>query len=249
MDLAFDIGRCPPSAIFRSTVAFTHAHMDHMGGIALHCATRSMMGQPPPTYLMPSANLSAVAELLDCWRRLDRSELPCHLVGFDPGDERPIGRDLRLRAFRSVHPVVCNGYSLWRRRRRLRPEWAGRPEAELRRARLGGEEISEEVEQPELVFSGDSRIEIVDEHEVVRKARVLILECTFYDERVSVAAARGKGHIHLDEIIDRAALFENEHILLTHGSARYGEEEARQIVARRLPPSLASRVTLLSNQR
>ena len=28
-DLAFDIGRCPPSVVSRSHVLFTHAHMDH----------------------------------------------------------------------------------------------------------------------------------------------------------------------------------------------------------------------------
>ena len=49
----------------------------------------------------------------------------------------------------------------------------------------------------------------------------MILECTFLDDRVSVAECRAKGHVHLDEIVERADLFENEAILLTHFSARY----------------------------
>ena len=38
--LAFDIGRCPDDAVLRPTILFTHAHMDHMGGVAWHAATR-----------------------------------------------------------------------------------------------------------------------------------------------------------------------------------------------------------------
>ena len=48
-----------------------------------------------------------------------------------------------------------------------------------------------------------------------------------------------------DEVIDRADAFENEAILFTHTSARYGHAEALDILRRRLPPSLAGRVTLL----
>ena len=40
--LAFDIGLCPPEVVKRDTVLFTHAHVDHMGGIAYHTATRSL---------------------------------------------------------------------------------------------------------------------------------------------------------------------------------------------------------------
>jgi len=34
MKLCFDIGRCPAEAVARPTVLLTHAHMDHMGGVA-----------------------------------------------------------------------------------------------------------------------------------------------------------------------------------------------------------------------
>ena len=76
-------------------------------------------------------------------------------------------------------------------------------------------------------------------------ARLLIMEVTFLDERVDVARARGSGHVHLDEVVERAELFENEAILFTHFSARYSPGEVRRIVSGRLPDCLRDRVHLL----
>jgi ribonuclease Z len=103
--------------------------------------------------------------------------------------------------------------------------------------------ITEPVEVPEIAFTGDTLIEVVEQEEVVRRARLLILECTFLDERVSVAESRAKGHVHLDEIAARAELFENEAILLTHFSPRYSSEEVRRLIREKLPPRLLERVT------
>jgi ribonuclease Z len=82
----------------------------------------------------------------------------------------------------------------------------------------------------------------VEREAVVREARVLVLECSFLDERVSPASARAMGHVHLDDVIERAELFRNEAILLTHLSARYRTEEVLEILGRRLPASLKDRV-------
>ena len=244
-DLAFDIGRCPRSAVARETVAYTHAHIDHLGGIVQHCATRSMMGMPPPTYLLPSTLVADVEHLFDAWRRLDRSDLPARFVPIDPGERYALRRDMVLQPFRSPHRVLCQGYALLRTRRRLRADLVGLPEHEIRDRRLSGEDVTTPVELPEVAFTGDSLIEVVEHEPLVRTARLLIMEVTFLDDRVPVAQTRSKGHIHLDEVIARADLFENEAILFTHLSARHSGPEALAILERRLPPGLKERVTLL----
>ena len=244
-DLAFDIGRCPRSAVFRSQVFFTHAHIDHLGGIAQHAATRSLMGLSPPVYAMHPSIIEDVSVLLDAWRRLDGSDLPCELVPLSPGENLSVARDAVVRPFRSPHRILCQGYCIWRTRRKLLPELVGQPESEIRARRLRGQPVSAEVELPELAFTGDSLIEVVEKEVAVRQARVLVMEVTFVDERVSVQQTRSKGHIHLDEVIERADLFENEAILFTHLSARYSGEEALAVLDRRLPASLRERVTLL----
>jgi ribonuclease Z len=62
---------------------------------------------------------------------------------------------------------------------------------------------------------------------------------------VSVEKARSKGHVHLDEIAERADLFENEALLFTHFSSRYQPYQIERALDRRLPPHLRERVHAL----
>lgn len=244
-NLAFDIGRCPPGAVRRQRLFLTHCHMDHAGGLAYHAATRDLMAMQPPTYYVPRENFEDLRELFDVWRRLDRSALPCELVPVAPGDSVPIGRNLIVAPFRSPHRVHCQGYAIRAKRSKLKAEYVGMEGAELGRRKLAGERITDEVEAIEFAFTGDTLIEVVEREEMVRTARVLVMECTFLDDRVPVAKSRESGHVHLDELVERVDLFANERILLTHFSARYSRREITEILERRLPESLKARVTAL----
>ncbi len=244
-DLALDIGRCPMSAVKRPRVLFTHAHMDHMGGLAYHAAMRDLQGMRPPTYLVPRENHADVGALLDAWRRLDRSSLPCTVVACGPGDRVDIGGGRFAEPFRSPHRVPCQGYALISTRKKLKPELLHLTPSELQVRRAAGVELSETTEVVDVAFSGDSVIDVVDREEKVRTARLLILEVTFLDDRVPVDKARSKGHVHLDEVVARADLFENEALLFTHFSARYRRDDILRILDARLPPSLRARVTPL----
>jgi ribonuclease Z len=246
LKLAFDIGRCPDQAVNRPTILFTHAHMDHMGGVAWHAATRDLRGMPAPTYVVPRENEEAFHELFAVWRKLDRAEAPHHVVALLPGEEWALPNKLVARPFRSPHRVPCQGYVLWSRKRKLRAEHRGKREPELRDLRKQiGDAMTEQVEVPEVAFTGDTLIEVVENEEAVRKARLLVIEVTFVDDRVSVAECRSKGHVHLFEVIERAHLFENEALLFTHFSARYQAHEIVAALERHLPPSLRERVTPL----
>ena len=108
------------------------------------------------------------------------------------------------------------------------------------RARAG-DVVTVDVEYPEVVFCGDTTIEVVDNQELVRKAKLLILESTFLDDDVTLERARETGHVHLDQIVSRADAFENEGILLTHFSARYSAGQIVEILGRRLPAGLRDR--------
>ena len=243
--LAFDIGRCPRSAVYRPTVAFTHAHMDHMGGVAFHCATRSLLGLDPPTYLVPHKNVKAFEALFHAWRQLDRSGLRHELVPIGPGESYRLPSGLVAKPFRSPHRVFCQGYVLWEEKQKLKPELVGTPGRQLADMKREGVEITDTISSPVFAFTGDTKIEVLEQEEAVRKARVLVLECTFVDDRVSVKQCRSKGHVHLYEIRDRAELFENQQILLTHFSARYRASDIVKALDKQLPPDLRARVTPL----
>lgn len=244
-DVAFDIGRCPRSAVSRSTILFTHAHMDHMGGVATHAATRSLIGAKPPTYVIPRENVDAFAELFAAWRRLDKSDLSHEVVPLSPGESHRLPCRLLARAFRSPHRVPCIGYTLWEQKRKLKAELRGKPGREIAALRAKGVDVTDVVEAPLVAFTGDTMIEVVDREPSVRQAKLLIMEVTFLDDRVSREHARSTGHVHLDEVIERAELFENQALLFTHFSARYSADQIQEILDRRLPQHLRERVTPL----
>lgn len=246
LKLCFDVGRCPDEAVLRPTVLFTHAHMDHMGGVAWHASTRELRGMPPPTYVVPRENVAAFGELFAAWRKLDGAEARHTVMPLGPGEELALPNRLVARPFRSPHRVPCQGYGLWRRVRKLKREHLSRTPSELRElGHSAGAAMYDWLEVPEIAFTGDTLIEVVEREEVVRKARLLVIEVTFLDERVSVEQCRSKGHVHLDEVVERADLFENEALLFTHFSARYRPDEIVAALDRRLPPRLRERVTAL----
>jgi ribonuclease Z len=245
LGVAFDVGRAPRWSVRRRTILFTHSHIDHMGGIASHAATRELLGMPAPRYVVPRESVAGLTQLFAAWRRLDGARLSHELVPLAPGEEVEVKRGVVARPFRSHHTAPCQGYGLWSVKKKLLPELVGLPEEEVARRATSGERVSHPVENPEVAFVGDTRIEVVEREPVVREARLLVLEVTFVDERVDVESAREKGHVHLDEVAERADLFENEDLLFTHFSARYTAAEIVRALDEKLPPALRARVTPL----
>ena len=93
----------------------------------------------------------------------------------------------------------------------------------------------------ELAFCGDTRIDVLEEP-LVQAARRLVLEVTFLDEAVRRERSRATGHVHLDDVVERAHLLQHEAILFTHFSHRYSAGQIVDLLDRRLPESLRSRV-------
>jgi len=249
--LCFDLGRAQYFALARPLVLFTHPHMDHLGAIAWHCSTRAMRGMREPTYVVGREHTASLRKLFEAWRELDGSLLPHRLVELSPGEEFELGFQRVVRPFRSFHRVPCQGYVVSERRQKLKLEFLGLPGPEIARRRAAGDESLFEEQQTELFgFCGDTLIDVLEREEALRRVKLLVLECSFVDERVSVAEARAMGHVHLDEIVERAELFGNEAVLLTHFSERYTSEEILAALDKKLPPALRAKVTpLLAGRR
>jgi ribonuclease Z len=244
-DVLLDIGRCPPGSERRSTLLLTHAHIDHAAGLPYFVSMRSLMKHSPPRIFCPEPAHPHLARILEAWVELQADTDRCTLAPVKSGDTIPLANDSYARVFSSPHRIATCGYTLYKRIRKLRPELAGEPAEEIARRARSGEQVDLISERAEICFPGDTKIDVVEHEPSVREARVLLLECTFMENKVSVTKARQGGHVHLDEIAERASLFANEIILLTHFSRRYRSQEIRDAVDKRLPPELRSRVKLL----
>ena len=129
-----------------------------------------------------------------------------------------------------------------RRVARLKPELVGLTGPEIAARRRAGEEVSAYDDRLELAYATDTLVSALDHAPELYKARVLIVECTFLDQRKSLEATRAGCHIHLDELCERADLFENEHVVLMHFSQLYRPDEIPRILASRVPPKLRARI-------
>ncbi|MBI5866069.1 MAG: hypothetical protein HZB38_16495 [Planctomycetes bacterium] len=83
---------------------------------------------------------------------------------------------------------------------------------------------------------------------MVRKAKILLLECTFFDAE-DQQRARAGGHIHVDDLPAMLPRLENERIVLTHLSRRIMPGEAKTILRRVIGDQELARVSLLNDHR
>src|SRR5690606_29492409 len=122
---------------------------------------------------------------LDAMASLQRYDLTIDAVPMQPGDTTQIGPDLWVRAFRTYHSVPSLGYQLFRRVKKLKPEFRHLSGDEIRRLRESGAPIFDVVEQYELAYATDTLPRVLKAEPMLLESKVLILECTFLDERKS----------------------------------------------------------------
>ncbi len=243
LGLVLDAGIAPRSAAGLDTILLSHGHVDHVGALPALLGIRALHGKTtPPRVVMPVEIVDDLRAALDALTRLQRWPLAIEAIGMAPGDEIELRGDLRLRAVRTFHPVPSLGYIVVRRVAKLRAEFHGLPGPEIAARRRAGEAMLEHDDRLELAYATDTLVSALDRAPDLLRARVLIVECTFLDQRKSLEAARAGCHIHLDELIERADRFENEHVVVMHCSQLYRPDEMVKILDARVPPALRAKM-------
>jgi ribonuclease Z len=243
LGVLFDAGASPRSLAAIDTILLSHAHVDHAGALPALLGIRALHGKTkPPRIVMPVEVVDDLRAALASLSKLQRWPLEIEAIGMSPGDELALRPDLAVRAVRTFHPVPSLGYILVRKVAKLKPELLGLPGADIAELRRSGQDVSVYEERIELAYATDTLVSVLDHSPELLRARVLIVEATFLDDRKSLEAARAGCHIHLDEIIERADKFENEHVVLMHFSQLYRPDEINALLDARLPEVLRRRV-------
>jgi ribonuclease Z len=243
LGVVFDAGISPRSAGGIDTIMLSHGHADHVGALPAMLGIRALHGKTrPPRVVMPAEIVDDLQAALAALSRLQRFPLEIEAVGMNPGDDIELRGDVRVRAVRTFHPVPSLGYVITRRVTKLRAEFRGLPGPEIAARRAAGEPMTEHEDRLELAYATDTLVNVLDHSPDLFKARVLVMECTFLDSRKTLEAARAGCHVHLDEVIERADRFENEHVVLMHVSQLYRPDEVAGILDARVPAALRSRI-------
>ncbi len=244
LKVGFDLGGSPWSFLGTQTFFITHAHLDHMAALPAYVARRRMMKMDPPVIYVPAEVRDNVDRMLRAWQRLDRGRMICSLEGVSPGDEIDLSREHVVSVFATRHTVPSVGYLVWERRKKLKPEYQGLSSDQIRDIRLRGEEVSAEVRIPLVAYTGDTAPQGLDNLPAVYDAKILITEITFFRPEHRKEKIHKFGHIHLDDVLERADRFNNERLIFAHFSTRYHERQIRKFIEKRLPARLRERVEL-----
>jgi ribonuclease Z len=244
LKVGFDLGGSPWAFMGLQNIFITHAHLDHMAALPVYVARRRMMKMEPPTIYLPAESVDDTWNMLKAWHRLDRGRMVCDLIGVKPGDEIKLGREHVVTVFETKHTVASVGFIVYDVRRKLKEEYQGLPGEKIRDLRQAGEEVTHEVRFPIVCYTGDTSSEGLDSHPDVYKAKILITEMTFFRPEHRKDKIRKFGHMHLDDILEREDKFENELIIVSHFSTRYGEDHVRRALARKIPKSLSEKLKI-----
>src|SRR5215472_14299048 len=234
-----EFGRAPEDVLGYATVCVSHGHLDHMAGLAHYGSRRRLAELPTARVFVPEEAAPDVTQWLEACQRLERIDYDLEVVPASPGDRLRLRNDLELTVLPGRHRVPTVGYLFSEMRHKLRDELAGKPGAEIAALRASGVEVTRPERLPLLAYPGDCSAEIFDACPELFGARVLLLECSFVlpEDR---DRANEYGHIHLDDLVERAGRFENEAVVLTHFSQRYTPPQIRAAL-QRLPEPLLGR--------
>jgi ribonuclease Z len=248
LDVCFDIGKAPAQVISINHVLLTHGHIDHAAGIAYYLSQRNFLGQSEGTILAPQNLLGPIKEIIEAWGRLDGNQIPANLVGVKPGDEYQVKPNLFARVFPTKHSFGSVGYSIIEKRKKIRPEYARLTGPQIVELKKQGIEIDYPLEFPIVTYFGDTQYVDFSQLKYIAETKILIAECTFYQDEHAARAEVGK-HMYIDEFAGLLNKMHNEHIIITHTTQRTPMREIHRILKEALPPELYEKVILLMANR
>jgi ribonuclease Z len=166
-------------------LALTHGHSDHVLGLPGFVASRKFAKgaqEKPLTVVFPDGNsgVRAVRDLLG--RMWSATDFPVTWVPVAAGGEFRLGKTRVLRAFATSHggPEPTLGYAVLEERRRLKPEYAGLAQADIRALvrDAGRDALMEAYRHVCFAHTGDA---MPIDPAVVAGADILVHDATFLE--------------------------------------------------------------------
>ncbi|MBX3365044.1 MAG: hypothetical protein KF866_09790 [Phycisphaeraceae bacterium] len=248
LDVCFDMGCCPRAALSARFAAISHGHMDHVGGLAYYCSQRKFQGMGVATIVCDKRIESDIRGMLSGFEALERQKTPYNLIALEPEQCIEVKNNIVLKGFLTEHTAPSMGYVLIERRSKLKEEFVGLPQEKLRELKDRGTEITRMLEIPLVAYLGDTSPGPVLLRDDVRKAQIILSECTFVEPEHKERAKIGM-HMHLDDILEWVGVVECQAMVLHHISRRTNLQIARKIVQDRLGREQAERILFLMDHR
>jgi ribonuclease Z len=241
--LLFDCGVNDSAITSADHVFISHGHLDHAGACVLHARSRALT-HAPATYYIPAVIAEPMAQVKKAFEQMDDREIPMNIKIVKPSDIISIGSQYLVKVFETIHRVPSQGYAIYRLSKgKLLPAYSDLTQNELKALRSQGVNIiSSPIETLDTVYTGDTTFQGVLNNPFILQAPVLIMECTYLD------GAREKAntwsHVHIEDIVEFASMFQNRQLVLVHLSQKYSCSRALELLRLQLPDDLVERVVV-----
>jgi ribonuclease Z len=245
LSLGFDVAQGLAINSHLSTFLISHGHMDHAGGIPYIISQKALNKHLPPLFYLPESIVEPMDRILSEWALIEHYSYQYSLKAVKPGQDFALKGPYFIHVFPTMHRIPSLGFSLIKKNHRLKNQFVNLPQEQLIKIKKSGIAIQEDFSEILISFTGDTQIEFLDLAPEVKKAKVLLLEVTYIDEKKSTSEAREWGHTHLDEVIPRLHELACEQIVFIHKSRRYSDEYFNQILNQKIPKDWQARVKFL----
>ena len=248
LDIGFDVGQCPRFLLPSKYLAISHGHMDHTGGLAYFCSQRRFQGMGNGRIVCDARIAPDIRKMMDGFVDLERQKTPYDLIPLKPEDQVEIKNNFFLRGFTTEHTCPSFGYSVFEKRSKLKTEYLDLPQEKLRELKARGVEITRTMQIPILAYLGDTQPGPHLIREDVRKAQIVICECTFFEPDHKDRAKVGM-HMHVDDLSEWLGVLECQALIVTHISRRTDLAYARNRLVAVAGEQKAARVLFLMDTR
>jgi ribonuclease Z len=231
-----------PHTFKAKTFLITHAHLDHASGIPYLISQKTLLKMKPATFYMPSAMMPSMKNIMHEWEKIDGHTYSFEFAEAKVGEEIELTPHCFFKPFKTFHRVPSVGYTIFEKRKKLKPEFADKKDREFVKMKNEGVEFTDMVKTPIFAYTGDTKIEFWEENPEVLQSKILFVEVTYLDQKKTVNDAREWGHIHLDEILPLLPEFKGEKLVFTHISSRYQGKFTQQVLQEKIPKEFHSKV-------
>ena len=220
LDVCFDVGLCPRAILPTPTIALSHTHMDHVGGLPYWFSQRFFQKMPGTARCLVHPKMAEpLRRMMAAWVDLERQRTPHEIVAIEPETEFQLRPNVFVRAIEVSHTTPALGFVAIERRSKLRDEFHGLPQDRLRELRAQGVEITRMIEIPLVAYTGDTEPGDFLLREEFRRAQVVITECTFFEDEHRDRAKIGK-HLHVEDLRPLLEAWEARDVVIVHVSRR-----------------------------
>ena len=246
LDVLLDVGFAMRRAASVQRLFLSHTHLDHVGALPSLLGMRGMSGrrdQALEIYL-PNGLADDLQQSIMHFSHIHDWPLAitCHTMLAD--QEIHLKANLWVRALQTFHPVPSLGYLFFERVKKLKKEYKSLPGKQIKQMKEAGEPLFVEEERLRVAYITDTLIDTLKHNPHIMHADVLIIECTFLDQKKPISVARAGCHIHLDELIEYAPHITSQHIVLMHFSQIYKPSEVYAYCQEALGPLWGERLHL-----